>query len=115
MFRIETFVDDKKLSQLLHALAGIVIGTPNIQPVANGKVEKGKPVSTNSGELCDMFLAFAKKRKLTQFKAPEMREFCKVAGMSESSYSYILKRLHECKAIKKAGQGTKTVYTVVSK
>jgi len=113
MFRVEVFVDDKRLSQLLHGFAGVILGEPKIQPVANGAVKAGKPVSTNSGELCDLFAAYAKKHKLEQFKAPQIREFCKSVGMSVGSYSYVLKRLYECKAIRKTGKSTKTVYTVV--
>jgi hypothetical protein len=114
VFRVEIFVDDKRLAQLLHNMAGVIIGEPKIQPVANGAVQGGKPIAANSGEICDLFKAFVKKQKLTQIKAPNMREFCKANGLSIGSYSYVLKKLYECKMIKKHGTGSTTYYTVIS-
>src|SRR6478752_8784231 len=113
MFRVETFVDDKKLAQLLHALAGIAIGTPNIQPVANATAKGGK-INATSDELCDLFKAYAKKHKLDKVKPADVRAFCKANGRAETSYGYVIKRLFECKMLKKHGTGTGMYYTVVT-
>jgi hypothetical protein len=115
MFRVEAFVDDKRLAQLLHAMTGVITGAPTIQPVGNAAVSGGKVTAANSGELCDMFWAYAKKHKLTTFKVNDMRNFCKTIGMAESSRGYVLKKLFACHAVKKTGKGSAMSYTVVAK
>lgn len=114
MFRVEAFVDDKRLAQLLHAMTGVITGEPKIQPVGNAATTGGKVVAANSGELCDLFYAYVKKHKITAFKAGDMRAFCTSAGLAESSRGYALKKLFACHAIKKHGKGTSTTYTVVA-
>ena len=113
MFRIEVFVDDKKLGNALHALVGLTLGDPKVQPVANAVVKNGK-VGAASVDLAGLFAKFAKERKLgsSQFSANVLREFCKYAGMSETSYGYAGKQLLKAGAIKKHGAGTKSAYTV---
>lgn len=113
MFRVEAFVDDKRLAQLLHNMAGVITGEPKIQPVVNAKVENGKAVAASSGDLCDLFTAYAKKHKITTFGTAEGRAFCKSVGKSENSYGYVIRKLFECKLVKKTGKGAATRYTVV--
>jgi len=115
MFRIECFVDDNKLPKLLHNMTGLILGPPNVQPVANGAVKKGKAVAANSGEVCDLFRAYVKKHKLTKIKAPQLREFCTTSGWAANSYSYVVKKLFECKLVRKHGAGAAMYYTVVAK
>ena len=114
MFRIEAFVDDKKLGEALRALAGIAIGNPAVQPVVNAEEKDGKVVPSGNGSLPGAFANYVKRHKLGEFGPQEMKKFVKGMGKSESSANYFTKRLKELGLVKKAGgSGPRTRYAVV--
>jgi hypothetical protein len=115
MFRIEMFCDDKNLPRVLHQLAGLVLGTPKINPVANAGAKAGEVKSRTNGDLLALFSAHLKQRKLTAVMAADVREFARANGYREGSYSHILAKAIAAKLLRKraGGKGTKTTYTVI--
>jgi len=116
MFRVEVFVDDKKLSQLLHALTGVVIGEPKVQPVVNGTVKKGKAVAANSGDPVELFRDYVRGHELTEIDASVMKAFAKFNGKSVNSYSHYIDKFKAAGILKKkTKRGNGVVYSVVAK
>jgi hypothetical protein len=107
MFKIEAFVDDKKLPVVMHALNGHIIGSPVVLPVANAKVENGKVKAKTSGDLLEMLATWIKERKLTEVNPNVLRAFLIDSGRSAGSYSDLLTRAKKAKMLKiKAGSKT---------
>jgi hypothetical protein len=120
MFRLEIFVDDKKLSYVLWAISGHVLEVKPPQPVVNAQARNGKVVARTSGNKVEMLLQYLGDHKISEFGPEVVREFCTSLGMSEKSYSNILKTALDDKLLKrrprrggKAGQGKPYVYSVV--
>jgi len=111
MFRVNLFCEDKKLADVLRGLAGLAVGNPEVQPVVNAVHKNGK-IAAASGSLVEQFASYVKQNKITKFTSAEMKEFTKLAGMSPSSRSYLVKQLQTAGAVKKHGAGQKTYYTV---
>jgi hypothetical protein len=83
MFKIECFVDDKKLGQALMALSGIAYDvTPT--PVVNAKRE-GKAVKQIASSKLELLMAGLQSRKLTQFSAADCRA---IFGDAYPEYAY---------------------------
>ena len=110
MFRIEA--SQTINPRVRHALIIPTHGQPAIQPVANGKVEKGKV--TSRGETNEVFIKYAKANKMVKFAARDLADFVKQMGLAPASRGYMLKRLMADGIIKKSGKGANTVYTVQS-
>jgi hypothetical protein len=71
MFKIECFVDDKKLGQLLMALSGIAYDvTPT--PVVNAK-RVGKAVKQVAGSKLELLMTGLHSRKLKEFAAVDCK------------------------------------------
>ena len=115
MFKVEFFVDDKRLGAALLALVGIAHGQPGVVPVVNAvkKANGLAPVAT--GSTMDRFAAALQEHKGRNISANDVRAMMKPLGLTEKSYSYILKRAMETKLVKKTGkgQGTATRYAVL--
>jgi hypothetical protein len=117
MFRIEIFVDDRKLSYVLWALSGHILEMKPPQPVANAQVRNGKLRAKTSGNRVEMLMQHLRERKITEMKGPSMiREFCVANGLSEKSYSNVLDNALKAKVLtrRKLGKGTSSsfIYTV---
>jgi len=104
MFRIGFFVDDKKLAEALRSLQGVAIGAPEVQPVVNAVVKNGHAKPKGRGDTTQLFLDFAKKRKLDKFGSEAMKDFCREVGRAESSAVYYAKWLEDHGTIKRAGK-----------
>jgi hypothetical protein len=101
MFKVTIFVDDKRLPELLHNLSGVVLGQPEIYPVANAKMKGRKVVAKSNGSTGpEMFLHYLQEHKVVDFRPAEGKEICKAIGLSPTSVSYVLKALVEAKAIR---------------
>jgi hypothetical protein len=114
MFRIEAFCDDKMLPRVLHAMAGLILGQPKIQPVSNAHAKNGQVKANSNGDLLALFETHVKRHHLTTVTAKQMKAFAVEHGYSEKSYSHILSKMREAKHLRKK-QGTKgqaTVYIV---
>jgi hypothetical protein len=116
MFRLEIFVDDKKLAYVLWALSGHVLEMKPPQPVANAQVRNGK-VRAKAQDRIGMLMQYLHENKITEMKGPSViRDFCVAHGLSSKSYSNVLERALEAKVLtrRKGGKGTSSsfVYTV---
>lgn len=111
MFRIEIFVDDKKLAYVLLALTGHVVSLSAPQPVANAKRGPNGVQPVTRGDALELFATFAKGKK--EVTPADMREFCRKHGFSANSYSNMLRRVMDAgllKRMKKTGKAKGGAY-----
>ena len=112
MFRVEFFVDDKRLAVALRNLAGVAMGSPSVVPVVNAVARGGKVTANGAGDLPDLFTQYLKTNKLTQLTPSQMKDFSREIGRSASSSTYIAKQLFKLGLISKTGKGPHTKYVV---
>jgi hypothetical protein len=110
MFRLEIFVDDKKLAYVLWALTGHILGDPKIQPVVNAaKKKNGELAAMSSGKQMDMFAEYLKTLKAgTLVTSPMVREFCSKHGWADDSCYSIVTRARSRKWLTRAAGAGKT-------
>ena len=114
MFRIVCFVEDKKLSDVMHVLAGKVITMDVPQPVVNASATGGKVTADSSGgTMSEMFIAHCVKKKIKEVQPKDVRAFLESVGRSPASCQHVLKQAVEHGKLKKRGRGLKAVYEVV--
>lgn len=113
MFRVECFIDDKHLAKLKWALHEIGAYNVSDQPVADSK-PKAKVRGTSADEMPALFLDWAKRNRLQEIRAPQMRDFCTGLGMSERSYSHVLGILRRAKVVTKHGKGSSSIFWKIS-
>jgi hypothetical protein len=114
MFRVEFYVDDKRLGEAMIALTGLARGQPVIIPVINAKQEaNGKVVAAGNGDVGELFLKYARQHKLETPVAADFRKFAKSIGRSPAGYSYLVSQLVDRKLIRKSGKGSGMVYTLL--
>lgn len=115
MFRIECFVDDKHVADVIRALTGKAIGQPTIQPVANAQAKGGKIV-TDGLSLCETFvkaLAKAAAVGLKETTMAKIKEFLRDQNAKESSAGYLVKCAERAGALKRKGSGPGVRYLIV--
>ena len=105
MFRVSFFVDDRKLGPALHALVGIAHGQPEVAPVVNAKLNGHTVVAKSHGSTMNRFAEELQALKGTVIKASNVRELMKPLGLTDKSYSYVLKKALEAKLLKRSGKG----------
>ena len=105
MFRIEVFVDDRKLAQFLQVSAGLVHSMTPPQPVINAQQKNGNLVQATEGKISDMLLAHLKKNGQAFFTSKDAQAYLKTIGKSPASSNYALKELKDQKLIKLLKQG----------
>jgi hypothetical protein len=102
MFRIEIFVDDKKLSYILWALTGHILGDPKIHPVANAAMKNGRLQAESSGRQMDAFVAFLRKLDpKTIVTSAIVRDFAEKNGWKGDSCYSITTRAVQHKMLKR--------------
>jgi hypothetical protein len=114
VFRVEFFVDDKKLGNALRALTGLAADNPTVQPVVNAMKTNGKVKAKGNGDAVSLFADYAKENKFKEFAARDLKAFCKHAGWAESSASYFAKKLVDAHVLKKMGKGNQVRYAMVN-
>jgi hypothetical protein len=115
VFKVEFFVDDKRLGHALLALVGIAHGQPSVLPVVNVKKKGNGLAPQTPGNSMDRFAVALKDFEGRTFNAGDVRALMKSLGLAEKSYSYMLQRALAAKLVKKTGkgQGTATRYEVL--
>jgi hypothetical protein len=117
MFKIEVMCDDKNLPRVLHALTGLVLGSPKINPVVNAEERAGKVRARTNGSPSALLSAWLGQHKLTRITAAEIKQFCRTNGYSERSYSSVISQALKHKVLRRSGKakgtGTPSVYTVI--
>jgi len=107
MFRVTFFVEDNKLSKVLHAVQGMVLNMEPPQPVVNATVEKGVvKAETNASSYKDMFLKYVEKLpKDTVFTSKNIKQHLTQLGASASAYNHYVKAMKEAKLAKPRSRG----------
>lgn len=117
MFKIECFVEDKRVGDALRALAGIARGQPSVIPMINAEPTKdGSGVKAKvSGGLLNMFIEHLTKERIDTIKSGSVKDYLKSIGKSGGSATYLLQQAHKAGLVRKTGKGNATVYHVVKR
>jgi hypothetical protein len=113
VFRIEFFVDDKKLAQAVRGLLGVAMGDPKITPVINAEVKQGKVKQISDGTMSSMLMAYLNKSHKETITPREVGVFLQENGFSKASAHYTLRQCTDQHFLRKTGKGNGTVYYVV--
>jgi hypothetical protein len=116
MFRIEAYVDDKKLADVLRALTGITRGQPAVVPVVNVEEGgKGNPKAKTNGSLMAMFESHVGTLKQSDISPDDIRAFLKAHGRSESSMTYLATLAIKHKLLRRVGKSSNVRFRIIKK
>jgi hypothetical protein len=111
MFRVEFFVDDKHLAEVMHAVAGRSRNL-NVQPVANsGNGPGGEVKAFKAGSVHELLLAAINQSHPHRVTAGQARVLVQKLGFAPDSTSYYLKRLVDSGAMQRHGHSNASYYT----
>jgi len=114
MFKIDNlFCDDKKLSQLLRAISGLVLEGFSVIPVVNAEKKKGKATALTNGTAVEMFRDYLHKHKIVEVNSTIGREFCTSIGKDAEAYNYLFSKSKEVGLLRKSGKGTSSKWRVM--
>jgi hypothetical protein len=116
LFKVEYFVEDKRLADSLRALSGLVRGLPSVVPVVNVEEEphpSGLKAKTN-GKLLGMFSEHVAKLD-GPIKAAAVKEFLKSIGKSPGSSSYLIQQAIAARLVRRVGKSSATTYHPVKR
>lgn len=91
MFRVECFVDDRKLAEVLHRLSGVAMNVQAV-PVVNAAKKKGTLVASTEGSGASLLIDVMVKRKLTKFGTAELNEVAEQIGRAKGGLVSAAKR-----------------------
>lgn len=113
MFKIECFVEDKRLAEALKALAGVVRGMPSVVPVMNVEDERtGLKAKSNGSNLIQVFADHVVSDKITSFTPKDVQAWLVKQGRSKLSSNYICKNLVKNGFVKRVGKSSNSTYHV---
>ena len=114
MFKVEdVYVDDRKLGDLLKAIAGIAIGHPRPVPVINAEPHKGVVKAKGNGSnMVEVFTEYLAADKIETFRPADVRAWLAKNGRSKLSANYIMKGLLKSHMVKRTGKSSATTYHV---
>lgn len=113
MFKIEDlYVEDRRLGDLLKAIAGIARGMPRPVPVANIDPATMK-AKLNGANLIALFGAHITKEKITEFGPKDVQDWLAKHGKSRQSSNYVCQGLKKAGMVKRSGKSANSRYTVV--
>lgn len=115
MFKIEDlYVEDRKLGDLLKAIAGIARGMPRPVPVANiEETGRGLKAKSNGGNLVDVFTDHLIKQKISEFGPRDVQTWLVNNGYSKLSAYYITRNLRKSGVVKLSGKSSAARYQVI--
>jgi len=113
MFKVDFYVDDKKLGAALLALVGIAHGQPGVVPVVNAKLNGHGVVAASDGSSLERFAAALKPMKGKTIVAGDIRPILKTLGMQPSSRGYLTNQAVKAHLLKKSGSGSSSKYLVL--
>lgn len=107
MFRVTFFVEDNKLSKVLHAVQGLVLNMEPPQPVVNATIEKGTvKAASSASSYKDMFLDYVGKLPTgTVFTSGNIKQQLTQLGASSSAYNHYVKAMKTAKLAKPRSRG----------
>lgn len=100
MFRIECFVDEKQVGEVLKRLTGLARDV-KYQYVANVEPRKNGKMQVIAGSRIELIQKEIHKRKLTKITGPEARTLMTKIGLNELSYSHFLNEMVRAGMLKK--------------
>lgn len=116
MFRIEAYVEDKNVGEVLKRLTGIAKNvtynfTPNVESAPNGKLYQ------TAQSTIELLSKEIHKQKLTELTGPQFRDhIIKKLGMTVTSYSHYANALVQAGILKKGKKiQNAMLYTVTGK
>jgi hypothetical protein len=112
MFKIEAFVDDKKLSDVLRALTGLVRGQPSVMPVVNVEEEEQEIHAKSNGSLLSLFAEHLAKHKAPTMTVSEVKTWLEKLGKSALSSNYLMKQAIAAKLVRRTGKSSAVVYHI---
>jgi hypothetical protein len=115
MFRIEVFVEDKRLAEALRVLAGVARGQPSVMPVTNVAEGGGKIKAATNGTSIAMFEAHLRKSKATDLGPQDIRNWLKSIGRSPMSASSFASEAVKHHLIKRTGKTGSMRYVITRK
>jgi len=90
MFRVELFVDDKKLGDVLRLVQGIALQQPSVDPVVNAKVGKNGVTAVTSGTAIELFKDYLTKNSFAEITTTGIKIWLTSMGRSPTSCRYII-------------------------
>lgn len=117
MFRIECFCEDRRVAEVLRALAGLVRGAPSVQPVTN--LDEARPArerAATNGRAIDQFAAYIRRARPVEINAEYMRTFMKMIGYAPGGYSGLLAKAQQVGLLKRkpGGKGNSNVVYIIT-
>jgi len=109
--RVVFFCPDRKVGEVLRALTGIAIGTPEVIPVTNAKRTRNGLAQQHASSL-EAFVQYLKKRKLKEVTPADGKDFMRGLGQREKNYSNAFRHAADAGILRKRGSGMKTRWMV---
>jgi len=113
MFRVEFFVDDRKLADALRSLMHISHGAPSVQPVVNAVPTGNGLAAISGGGQMERFFLELKKIKGREVKPGEVKTMMKAAGLNPTSSGYFVKNAIKAGLLSRSGKGNAVGYKVL--
>ncbi len=107
LFKIDFFVDDKYLAEVLRVLAGRTRNL-SVVPVANAVPLRNGAIKQEAGHTLGLFLKQLKEQEVINAKTA--KDASQKAGLSPASYSHLLASAVKQGLIKRRGKGKGTKY-----
>jgi len=116
MIRLECFIEEKNVGNVMQRIAGLV-KEPQWHPVVNvAKKPNGKLEQATNGDLVAMFDKWLQEKKIKGTNAAGARMFLESIGQPPGRASYLLQRAQAYGVIKKKpGGANKTAIYMVRK
>ena len=117
MFKIEAYVEDKRVGDALRALAGIVRGMPSCVPMVNVQEhpQTKKLTAKSGGSMLEMLEKHLLENKVEKLTPDDVRAFVKTCGRSPASAVYLVGLAVKARLIKRIGKSSNTTYQVVKR
>lgn len=117
MFKIVTYVEDKRVGDVLRAIAGIVRGHPEVVPMVNAEEHPTtkKLVAKTGGSLLEMFERHLIENKVEQLKPNDVRAFVKSCGKSPASAGHLVILAIKARLLRRTGMTATVVYHVTKR
>lgn len=109
--RVVFFCPDKKVGEVLRALAGIALETPEVTPVTNA-VKTKNGLQQEYGSTIEAFIKYVKKKKLKEVTAADGKKLMRELGLRERNYSNLFRHAADKGILRRRGTGMKTRWLV---
>ena len=106
MFRVTFTCEDNRLARALHALIGIAAQPPEVQPMSNAVVVRGKIKQRVPGtNLKTLILNHCNEQKIKKVTAHDLKFIVSRLGYNPASLNRVLWEMKQEKALTRLGRG----------